>query len=177
MQTGRPVSAVPGMTLPEVRKALGKIRQMWAEATPENPLFISTILVGSNTIAEFCTRFVYNHHIKRHLKSAHQRAQLAEMEEAAGTYAEDAATTAPSPPKGVQGPKGDDKGTPFPFTPGWMPSCVPVDVSVPCWWTPTAVKEEKEQQQPKSKPSDAAPVVSAPKPPKPSRKRVRKPAP
>lgn len=69
-----PASAVSGMTVAEVRKALGKIRQMWFHSTPQNPLFISEILVGSKTIADFCTEFVYGHHLKRHYKSAQQEA-------------------------------------------------------------------------------------------------------
>jgi hypothetical protein len=156
-----PVSAVPGMTLPEVRKALGKIRHMWTQATPENPLFISSTLVGDNTIAEFCTRFVYNHHIKRHLKSAHQRAQMAEAELASGGDT-DATMTLPvsERPKGVPGPKGLDTD-PFPFTPGWKPSFVAVDsASSNFWWTQTRA-EPKTEPVPQQLPPHAAPTSSS----------------
>jgi hypothetical protein len=75
--TGYPihaVSAVPGMTLPEVRKALGHIRQLWKDSTPQQPFFVSNVVHNQRTIAEFCTQFVYGHHLKRHFKSVQQRA-------------------------------------------------------------------------------------------------------
>ncbi len=65
-------SAVQDMTVAEVRKALQKIRQLWFQSVPNNPLFISsTLFVKDKTIAEFCTEFVYGHHLKRHYKSSH----------------------------------------------------------------------------------------------------------
>ncbi len=74
------VSAVPGMTLPEVRKALGHIRQLWKDSTPNQPFFISNTVHNQRTIAEFCTQFVYGHHLKRHFKSVQQRQAFEELE-------------------------------------------------------------------------------------------------
>jgi len=66
------------MSLPEVRKALGNIRAMWQQSGPNNPLFVCTILAGTTSIADFCTQFVYGHHLKRHHKSSQLKQLLQE---------------------------------------------------------------------------------------------------
>jgi len=125
MNAGRsvPASAVQDMTGAEVRKALGKIRTLWYKSGPTCPVFICSNLVRDKTIAEFCTEFVYGHHLKRHHKSSQQ--QKLQMTSDAGT---DAASTVPA--SGRPGPKGDEDD-PFPFTPGWAPREIPI---VSKWW-------------------------------------------
>ena len=116
-----PASAVHDMTVAEVRKALGKIRQLWSQSSPTAPLFICLNLVRDKTIAEFCTEFVYGHHLKRHRKSTQQR--LLTPAGAIPAAACDAV--------GIAGPKGD-AADPYPFTPGWRPRELPTDASK--WW-------------------------------------------
>ena len=109
------------MTVAEVRKALGKIRNLWAQSTPNAPLFICLSLVRDKTIAEFCTEFVYGHHLKRHRKSTQQRLLLPTG----------AIPAAACEAVGIAGPKGDS-ADPYPFTPGWRPKEVFADASK--WW-------------------------------------------
>ena len=92
------ISAVPGMTLPEVRKALGHIRQLWKESTPQQPFFVSNVVHNQRTIAEFCTQFVYGHHLKRHFKSVQQRQACDELEKHAAAAA-DPETAKDVPPR------------------------------------------------------------------------------
>jgi hypothetical protein len=63
-------SAVKGMTVAEVRKALGCIRHMWSVSSGNQPLFICNTLANGERIADFCTEFEYGHHLKRHYKSS-----------------------------------------------------------------------------------------------------------
>ena len=120
-----PASAVHDMTVAEVRKALGKMRQLWAQSSPSAPLFICLNLVREKTVAEFCTEFVYGHHLKRHRKSTQQRL----LSPSAGGGAFLSAHSQES--TGVAGPKGDS-ADPYPFTPGWRPKEQPVDSEK--WW-------------------------------------------
>ena len=108
-------SAIPGMTVAEVRRALGRIRSIWSNADPQHPLFLSDPLVNSLTIGEFATLFVGGHHLKRHEKSKCQRAALVNAYEiekfaASGTIK-----------LGVPAPKGKTLDDPFPFTRRWRP--------------------------------------------------------
>jgi hypothetical protein len=121
-----PASAVHDMTVAEVRKALGKMRQLWAQSSPSAPLFICLNLVREKTVAEFCTEFVYGHHLKRHRKSTQQRL----LTPAGGGGAFLSAHLHES--TGVAGPKGDS-ADPYPFTPGWRPRELSVDAADK-WW-------------------------------------------
>lgn len=119
-----PASAVHDMTVAEVRKALGKMRQLWAQSSPSAPLFICLNLVREKTVAEFCTEFVYGHHLKRHRKSTQQR-----LLTPAGGGAFLSAHLHEN--TGVAGPKGDS-ADPYPFTPGWRPKELSVESEK--WW-------------------------------------------
>jgi len=135
-----PASAIQDMTGAEVRKALGKIRTMWYQSGPNCPVFICSNLVRDKTIAEFCTEFVYGHHLKRHHKSSQQ--QKLQMANEPGV-----ASSSKVPASGRPGPKGDDHD-PFPFTPGWTPREIPIDNK---WW-----------EYPESMSSAAAPPAEGP---------------
>jgi hypothetical protein len=131
------------MSVAEVRKALSKIRARWAQSTVNNPLFISEVLVGSKTIADFCTEFVYGHHLKRHFKSQRPSGAVAADDASSTAPASASASTADAVDAarkgvgcrgGVPGPKGDSQH-PFPFSPGWKPIALP-DAALPAqqWW-------------------------------------------
>ena len=58
------------MTLIQVRAALAATRKQWNTSSPQQPMFISRPVNDKINIGEFCTRFKYYHHWKRHTKSA-----------------------------------------------------------------------------------------------------------
>ena len=123
---GRISSAVPEMSVAEIRRALSKLRDIAARTTPESPLFVCDKLHNNKSIAEFAKEFVFGHHLKRHYKSVAQ-ANLSVRKKPSG------AATA-SPPRvphaaaetkavigiAVPGPKGD-VNDPFPFSSTWFP--------------------------------------------------------
>jgi hypothetical protein len=108
-------SAIPGLSVAKVRRALFRMRKAWAVATPNNPIFLCDVLIQPDmTIGQFATRFVYGHHMKRHQKSLHLRAIMRKVRTDKG------ALCAPAlEPAGVPGPKGTGPDDAFPFTPGW----------------------------------------------------------
>ena len=57
-------SAIPGMSVAQVRKALGIVRK---RATTEL-MYITDLLTDKLTIEQFCLEFVTGHHQKRHAK-------------------------------------------------------------------------------------------------------------
>jgi hypothetical protein len=61
-------SAIPEMTVAEVRKSLGEVRRRAATQTPEQPFFITDSLTPDFTMQQFCLKFVCGHHDKRHNK-------------------------------------------------------------------------------------------------------------
>ena len=136
--TTLPLSAVQDMTVAEVRKALHKMRQLWFKSTPNNPLFICSILVGEKTIADFCTEFVYGHHMKRHYKST----ALQNIAMAFRNTTDSAASDEDSyiSKTAIAGPKGD-LSDPFPFTPGWKPTTIVLSNPTDMWWDPSVKRE------------------------------------
>lgn len=65
-------SAIDGMSVAEVRRALATMRRNWEEcvAAPERgggrPFYVSCdILVGNHTVQDFSYKFVQGHHEKR----------------------------------------------------------------------------------------------------------------
>lgn len=105
-------SAIPGMNVAAVRRALGKLRELNAAVTPAQPMFICDMLMPGMTIADFTLSFVLGHHLKRHNKSLQCRDLVPEMTaQARHTLATTAVKTAPK--GGAQDP--------FPFTRGWTP--------------------------------------------------------
>jgi hypothetical protein len=160
-QTPIPASAVQDMTVAEVRRALGKIRQLWYQSSPAAPLFICDPLVRDKTIAEFCTEFVYGRHLKRHQKSTQQQRLQNALDVNSGKTAPNRTAT------GVAGPKGDDdEGTDdrFPFTPGWEPKSIPADAYVK-WWDPSRELSKDLSKDPAVLPSATdtpAPLLTKP---------------
>lgn len=132
LPSGHATSAIPGMTVAEIRRALSCLRELWMNATPNNPLFICDKLHNNKSIAEFAKEFVFGHHLKRHLKSVMQAninkrkshvapaAAKAVVADAAPVTATSVGATAASTSTAVPGPKGD-AGDPFPFTSAWRP--------------------------------------------------------
>jgi hypothetical protein len=59
-------SAVPGMSVPEVRRALAVLRSRWVQHSPIELLRLSDVLTDDIIVAEFAYRFVLGHHQKRH---------------------------------------------------------------------------------------------------------------
>lgn len=121
LPTGHATSAIPDMTVAEIRRALGKLREMWATASPTRPLFICDILHNNKSIAEFSTEFEYGHHLKRHYKSVAQTTILnRQRSNAAGSGLPECDSRRGT---AVPGPKGD-VGDPFPFSATWEPKTV-----------------------------------------------------
>ena len=145
---GHVLSAIPEMSVAEIRRALSKLRDIWATTTPETPLFICDKLHNDKSIAEFSKEFVFGHHLKRHYKSVTQTNLTASRKKAAAAAASAAACTAathplkaygldiglcgerpglettpgpgPAAATAVPGPKGD-ADDPFPFASTWEP--------------------------------------------------------
>ena len=124
------MSAIPEMTVAEIRRALSKLREIWAETTPESPLFICDKLHNDKSIADFAKEFVFGHHLKRHYKSVTQT-NLTVARKRAGAAAIAAAAAAAgggllssvhssTEKTAVPGPKGD-VNDPFPFASTWAP--------------------------------------------------------
>ena len=62
-------SAVPNMTVANVRKALSALRQDWKQQSWHAPFDSMTIVHGDMTYERFAYNFLLGHHIKRHQKS------------------------------------------------------------------------------------------------------------
>lgn len=62
-------SAIAGITVPCVRKALNEIRQLWARNSAAEVFRPSDNLVQDLTIEQFAFLFVLGQHNKRHHKS------------------------------------------------------------------------------------------------------------
>ena len=131
---GHVSSAVPEMSVAEIRRALSKLREIWSHTTPESPLFVCDKLHNNNSIAEFAKEFVFGHHLKRHYKSVTQtglqlRKQRNNAASSASIQARGAggtgvgtgsATACTAGGLAVPGPKGD-ANDPFPFASTWFP--------------------------------------------------------
>lgn len=123
---GHATSAIQGMTVAEIRRALNKLRDLWQNATPESPLFVCDKLYNDKTIAEFAKEFVFGHHLKRHFKSVMQASLT--VKRAAEPPPRNSLTQHMVPlhcpvkkeSTAVPGPKGDSND-PFPFSATWKP--------------------------------------------------------
>jgi hypothetical protein len=119
MSAGGVTSAIDTMSVPEVRKTLGKLRMM-----PQHEIWLCDLIVGGGgqgsgggppkMIAEFTTDLELGHHMKRHKKS------LMKDEVRARAAVPHSGSQGLSAPPGCPGPKGD-AGDPFPFSRGWRP--------------------------------------------------------
>ena len=63
-------SAIPGMSVLEVRRGMDAVRSAYHDGT----LVLTDPLVGPMTAAEFCTRLCIGQHNKRRLKRARRQA-------------------------------------------------------------------------------------------------------
>tara|TARA_Y100000389_G_scaffold198558_1_gene235295 strand:- start:1783 stop:2040 length:258 start_codon:yes stop_codon:yes gene_type:complete len=62
-------SAVPNMTVANVRKALAALRQDWKNQSWEAPFDPTTVVHEDMTYERFAYNFLLGHHMKRHQKS------------------------------------------------------------------------------------------------------------
>jgi hypothetical protein len=66
-------SAIPGMSVGEMRQHLHQLRTQWKQRTGANPFLITTKLESTSsrnlTMEEFAVKFVLGHHLKRYRKS------------------------------------------------------------------------------------------------------------
>lgn len=108
-------SAIPDMTVAEVRQALQTLRKRQDAASAEEPLFGCDPITDTRTVAKFCADYTYGQALKRHLKSSRPGGVGF-----AASAALEAAGAAAVARQGVPGPKGGPND-PFPFTLGWQP--------------------------------------------------------
>ncbi len=83
LSAGHVTSAIPDMTVANIRKGLASLREKWKHRSSVNPLFISDKLIAGMSIEQFCMRFVLGQHMKRHAKSSLHRASAAALAAAA----------------------------------------------------------------------------------------------
>jgi hypothetical protein len=63
-------SAIPDMTVAEVRRGLDFVRTQWrAQEDGTGQFRLSTELFNGMSVQEFCFKFTLGHHYKRHAKS------------------------------------------------------------------------------------------------------------
>ena len=60
-------SAVPGISVAEVRRHLAEARNLWEDGTPDSP-FIVSLSNGKMSNGEFCFKFLLGQHSKRQKK-------------------------------------------------------------------------------------------------------------
>ena len=73
LQAGHVTSAIPEMTVANIRKGLLVVRIMYNTSTREAPMFVCDALFEGLTVQEFTMRLVLGQHLKRHGKSQLQR--------------------------------------------------------------------------------------------------------
>ena len=67
-------SAIPGLSVAEVRRGLARCRERWATSGGSRPFDPSSdVGVGGLSLQSFAFLFVRGHHIKRHDKSRKRR--------------------------------------------------------------------------------------------------------
>jgi hypothetical protein len=64
----RVTSAIDGMSVAEVRRALDVVRKGWSH---EAPFHLTGALFNGMTHQQFCMELTLGHHTKRHAKSKH----------------------------------------------------------------------------------------------------------
>jgi len=63
------LSAIDGMSVPDVRISLASLRPMWQQHSPVVPMYMCTILPCGMSANEFAFNFVLGHHRKRHRRN------------------------------------------------------------------------------------------------------------
>lgn len=81
LQAGHVTSAIPEMTVANIRKGLLVVRIMYNTSTREAPMFVCDALFEGLTVQEFAMRLVLGQHLKRHGKSQLQRAAVAHFQQ------------------------------------------------------------------------------------------------
>lgn len=61
-------SAIPDMTVAEVRRALQELRKKWKDSTEDDLFYPSDPLFNGLTVESFALMQVTGHHKKRHMK-------------------------------------------------------------------------------------------------------------
>ncbi len=88
------------------------MRMLWSTSTALRPMWLTQALTpDGKSIAEFATKFVYGHHLKRHMKSVTKKSDYEQARR--GVEGQDVHAVVP-------GPKGGDR-SPFPFSKEWEP--------------------------------------------------------
>lgn len=61
-------SAIPDMSVGEVRRNLDAVRKRWKDASTERPFYLTDTLTDTSnvTVQQFALKFVVGHHFKRH---------------------------------------------------------------------------------------------------------------
>ena len=67
MQQRKVTSAIDGMSVAEVRRALDIVRKGWSD--DEAPFHLTAPLFNGMSQQQFCTELTLGHHTKRHAKS------------------------------------------------------------------------------------------------------------
>lgn len=62
-------SAIPSMSVADVRKALQMVRKSWCLHSMHTPMNTIAEATPSMSAGQFCYLFVRGHHLKRHAKS------------------------------------------------------------------------------------------------------------
>ena len=63
-------SAIPNMSVAEVRRGLDFVRTKWRSQEKNQETFhLNTTLFNKMSVQEFCFKFTLGHHYKRHAKS------------------------------------------------------------------------------------------------------------
>jgi hypothetical protein len=112
LSAGHVSSAIPDLSVADIRRALALLRDQWTSSTPDAPMFICDKLFRDMTIQEFTSRFVLGQHLKRHAKSNLQRSAGALLTDPSATGAS-CADTPSRAPVAVPPPDNDPGGGVF----------------------------------------------------------------
>jgi hypothetical protein len=122
LNMGHVTSAIPEMSVADIRKGLQRLRLAWEKRGPDTPLFLSDPLIRGMSMEEFAMRLILGQHLKRHAKSLLQRAAAVSNSEAARRTREEAAAVAAA---AVAAPDVDDGGMDMEDSTGGEGDCGP----------------------------------------------------
>ena len=93
LQAGHVTSAIPDMSVANIRRGLLLARNMFKKSSPTAPMFVCDALFEGLSLQEFAMRLVLGQHYKRHCKSQLQRAAAAHFQATGGLPETPAALT------------------------------------------------------------------------------------